>query len=1242
MSDKREIICRVRALYPYESNDPASLSFQPYVIIDVLAQLESGWWDGWSNGKRGWFPSNYVEVLSPEEESHIPDENELWELQERWRFRQQQQKQQLQQLVLQQQQQFHHHQQPADYQRQRLLDQEMRHRLRLSLHASEMVMPAGEIAPAQQTQDTSGWILQTTEDGSEQYYYNTRTQEMRYSIPPEMGMEEKVKQALASTNGHIDDLSSPSPSSPSSPSINEMQEQIQRPPVRPVRAANRAVIEDHPYNHCAASGIPSLLKEELEEEFRDDDRLPPNWVRNVTPKGRYYYYNVKTEEATWALENIDPDTGVLMSSVPESPFPAMDQKEKEEEKEEEEKEEKEEEEEAYHPQPTADERPCSLNSDGDEIATQEPVTWQNLSYIIAHAIHKLKDSVRQGYNKNFFQDSTIVVQGIRMMLYVTQCLDKETSIHLNQHKNLRNLHRTLLAALAKLVLSTKVASSAWPTPESLTKLESDADEVLIAVRNFMTCAQEMEIQLKDVKPTLADEPWKANPLNSMIGRSDMVTATLVLADNVRGAMSSFSESVSETFRQQDLQVTLEVLNSNAPLMVAQFRNLSNTISDFLNTVEEMSQVAPELVKCKQPIYSAMGSLFIVSQSITSSELNQEQVQIARQRLEECFNAIEAGIGDVVEMAKQQQQQQQQQLGEEGDTPTPSQKLNSHASPATTATASLFSVEDDGQSAKELANSIRQLDMGSNAPTEATEDTLSDGGSCHSDMTSDQAGQQNKDAKSATFFGEDPTGAVRCRDTLVTSPTMSNMTVSTATSPLSPTGTGNFSTIVTKGGVETPWFLIPNIDPNEMMFTLDGSVKGGTLHCLVQHLTQHDQLDSAFNSTFLLTYRSFCTTQELFDELFNRYQLPAPEELTPKDLEIWKEKKLKLVRLRVFNVIKSWLETYFNEEEDRPFLPEIIHFTEHVIVESMKFGAEQLMKLIKKRMLAEDSSQIRKMKLSVRAEDMPVPILPKNMKRMKILDLDPLELARQMTIMDFRLYNKIKPVECLDKNWGKPDTDQKHIAANVRASIEHSNQITAWVTDSILSNNGDPKKRAYVVRHWIYVAEKCRQLHNYNTCMAILSAFDNGSIGRLKRTWALLSARHMQVLQSIRKLMGSNKNFSEYRNMIHNVNPPCIPFLGIYLQDLTFIEDGNANFLKKSKNLINFAKRMKTAEVIRDLQQHQSTHYMLAAVPDIQEFIKTHLHSSREEEELYKISLIAEPREKDEDTIARRLKESGFA
>ncbi|PWN34270.1 uncharacterized protein FA14DRAFT_124014, partial [Meira miltonrushii] len=51
----------VRALYDFNSTESSSLSFKKGTLIEVLTQLESGWWDGLlGNDTRGWFPSNYV------------------------------------------------------------------------------------------------------------------------------------------------------------------------------------------------------------------------------------------------------------------------------------------------------------------------------------------------------------------------------------------------------------------------------------------------------------------------------------------------------------------------------------------------------------------------------------------------------------------------------------------------------------------------------------------------------------------------------------------------------------------------------------------------------------------------------------------------------------------------------------------------------------------------------------------------------------------------------------------------------------------------------------------------------------------------------------------------------------------------------------------------------------------------------------------------------------------------------
>ena len=54
-----------RGLYEYSSDDPVDLMFGEGDIIRCLTPDEDGWMTGELQGKRGTFPSNYVEILSP-------------------------------------------------------------------------------------------------------------------------------------------------------------------------------------------------------------------------------------------------------------------------------------------------------------------------------------------------------------------------------------------------------------------------------------------------------------------------------------------------------------------------------------------------------------------------------------------------------------------------------------------------------------------------------------------------------------------------------------------------------------------------------------------------------------------------------------------------------------------------------------------------------------------------------------------------------------------------------------------------------------------------------------------------------------------------------------------------------------------------------------------------------------------------------------------------------------------------
>lgn len=96
-------------------------------------------------------------------------------------------------------------------------------------------------------------------------------------------------------------------------------------------------------------------------------------------------------------------------------------------------------------------------------------------------------------------------------------------------------------------------------------------------------------------------------------------------------------------------------------------------------------------------------------------------------------------------------------------------------------------------------------------------------------------------------------------------------------------------------------------------------------------------------------------------------------------------------------------------------------------------------------------------------------------------------------------------------------------------------------------------------------------------------------------------------------------------------------LGVYLTDLTFIEDGIPSLTPSE--LINFNKRAKTAEVIRDIQQYQNVPYLLQPVPELQDYILSNLQAAGDVHDMYDRSLEIEPREREDEKIARYAESS---
>jgi len=119
---------------------------------------------------------------------------------------------------------------------------------------------------------------------------------------------------------------------------------------------------------------------------------------------------------------------------------------------------------------------------------------------------------------------------------------------------------------------------------------------------------------------------------------------------------------------------------------------------------------------------------------------------------------------------------------------------------------------------------------------------------------------------------------------------------------------------------------------------------------------------------------------------------------------------------------------------------------------------------------------------------------------------------------------------------------------------------------------------------------------------------------------------MLQFSDIKDIMSNDRSYSRYRTELKIANPPCLPYLGVFLTDLTFIEDGIPDFLltkDNRKDIINFEKLRKVAGVIEKILLFQPQCYPFEKVPIIYDYIGN--LPQMDEAAAYELSLQIEPK-----------------
>lgn len=688
---------------------------------------------------------------------------------------------------------------------------------------------------------------------------------------------------------------------------------------------------------------------------------------------------------------------------------------------------------------------------------------------MAKAVARYKEAIHNNERSEYVRRAEDISDHLRLLLAAgsgtTDNHSGQPSI-ISTNKALYPHFRDMMSKFSKLVISSHIAAADWPNAESYQKCLQEAEGVLQGVFSYVEVARSQRGE--DIPRLLpgfvigstAGGNWQNNGLgtrdpltsNFLDEEEGVVEPTATLDANLMERLDDLKRMLISSIRklEEHLIVTEKIITpyrhelignnvcSAAKKVLEMFKPWVSTIESINLSSLGNSFQNPQLVDFaayKQSLYDNISDLLLGCQAV-AGPLGDEWAEVRGESLEgrlnyvrQCAKQLETNSSHIGFSLQLLGEQVQMALQQESQGPPPRED----------------SRQKDPRRIESMPydRSHQRTDSRLNA---VLRPGLAGIGQSQSYSEGDPAANYRKgeNSKVRKFFGEEPSRREQVRDP--------------APAPAAD---------------ETPdcLKLDHEDDISYDMKVSPPQLKGGTLLALVEQLTRHDKLDSSFNNTFLLTYRSFTTARELFEFLVKRFQIQPPEGMANADYEIWRDRKQSPIRFRVVNILKSWFDNFWMEDqsdETKALIRDVYTFARDTVKTTETPGSGPLMTVLEQRLRGQDTTA-KRLVLTV-SQSTPQPIMPKNMKKLKFLDIDVTEFARQLTIVESKLYGKIKPTECLNKTWQKKIGEgDPEPAPNVKALILHSNQLTNWVAEMILTQL-DVKKRVVVIKHFVLVAD----------------------------------------------------------------------------------------------------------------------------------------------------------------------------
>ena len=238
-----------------------------------------------------------------------------------------------------------------------------------------------------------------------------------------------------------------------------------------------------------------------------------------------------------------------------------------------------------------------------------------------------------------------------------------------------------------------------------------------------------------------------------------------------------------------------------------------------------------------------------------------------------------------------------------------------------------------------------------------------------------------------------------------------------------------------------------------------------------------------------------------------------------------------------------------------------------------------------------------------------------------------ELAEQLAVHESALLRTIRPSELQGLAFAK--ATKKERAPNVQMMIQHFNRLSRWVCTQVVKQP-TARDRARCVRLFIDLAKECRDLGNMNGVMEIVAALNSAALHRLKKTWEALSKAGRRDFDELCALVKPERSHAALRAEMKAAarRGAAVPYLGLYLTDLTFIEDGNPHYVDaddgSGARLVNLGKCCMLGKVLSEVLTFQNASYDTPPNEALALYYTS--IDPPEDDEIYALSLTCEPRE----------------